>query len=118
MSSNIQVQRICQYCNQEFTARTTVTKYCGDVCAKRAYKARKKEEKIQSSNKQTVKVKLKSIDELKAKEFLTVKEVAQLLNCSVRTAYYQIENGKIKAVNLGQRLTRVKRTEIDKLFSK
>lgn len=116
MSSNIQVQRICQFCNQEFTARTTVTKYCSDVCAKRAYKARKKEEKIQSSNKQTVKVKLKSIDELKAKEFLTVKEVAQLLNCSVRTAYYQIENGNIKAVNMGQRLTRVKRSYIDKLF--
>ncbi|MFA6334291.1 MAG: CHC2 zinc finger domain-containing protein [Bacteroidales bacterium] len=31
MGSNIRVQRICQYCGKEFTARTTVTKYCGDT---------------------------------------------------------------------------------------
>jgi excisionase family DNA binding protein len=53
---------------------------------------------------------------MKAKEFLTVREVARLLNCSVRSAYYYIESGTIKAVNLGQRITRVKRSEIDKLF--
>jgi len=56
------------------------------------------------------------IEELKAKEFLTVREVARLLNCSLRTVYYYIEDGTIKAVNLGQRITRVKRSEIDKLF--
>ena len=50
MSSNIRVQRICQFCGKEFTARTTVTKYCSDVCAKRAYKARKRTEKVEISN--------------------------------------------------------------------
>jgi excisionase family DNA binding protein len=54
---------------------------------------------------------------LKAKEFLTVREVAQLLNCSVRSVYYQIEDGTIKATNLGQRLIRVKRSNIDNLFN-
>ena len=38
MSSNIFVQRICEECGNEFTARTTVTRFCGDRCAKRAYK--------------------------------------------------------------------------------
>ena len=116
MSSNIQVQRICQHCGKEFTARTTVTQYCSNTCSKRAYKARLKVSKIEASNKQTQRIKNQPIEELKAKEFLTVREVARLLNCSVRSAYYYIESGTIKAVNLGQRITRVKRSEIDKLF--
>lgn len=117
MSSKIEVQRICQYCNKEFTARTTVTQYCGDTCAKRAYKARLKVSKIEASDKQTQQIKNQPFEELKNKEFLTVREVARLLNCSVRSTYYYIESGTIKAVNFGQRITRVKRSEIDKLFS-
>ena len=116
MSSNIEVQRICQHCGNEFTARTTVTQYCSATCSKRAYKARIKVSKIEASNKDTQRIKTQPIEELKAKEFLTVREVARLLNCSVRSAYYYIESGTIKAVNLGQRITRVKRSEIDKLF--
>ena len=116
MSSKIEVQRICQYCEQEFTARTTVTKYCSLKCGQKAYKARKRAEKIERSNTDTGRIKSQSIEQLKAKEFLTVREVAQLLNCSVRSAYYQIDSGTISAVNLGQRMTRVKRCEIDKLF--
>jgi len=117
MSSNIKIQRICQYCKQEFTAKTTVTKYCSLKCNQRAYKKLKRSEKIEQSNTETVKVKLYPIEILNTKEFLTVREVAQLLNCSVRSAYYYIESGTIKAVNLGKRLTRVKRSEIDKLFN-
>jgi len=116
MSSNIKVQRICQHCSKEFTARTTVTKYCGDNCAKRAYKLRQRNTKIESSNKETLQNISKPIEELKAKEFLTVKEVAKLLNLSIRTTYRLIDQGNIKGVNLAQRKTLVKRSDIDKLF--
>lgn len=117
MSSNIQIKRICQQCSKEFTARTTVTRYCGDTCAKRAYKARKRTEKIEVSNTETQRTKTKPIEEIKAKEFLTVRDIATLLNCSLRTAYRLIETGNIKAVNIAQRKTLVKRSEIDKIFS-
>jgi len=116
MSSNIKIQRICQHCGNEFTARTTTTQYCGNTCSKRAYKVRLRALKVEVSNKETQQIKSQPIEQLKAKEFLTVREVARLLNCSVRSAYYYIESGTIKAVNLGQRITRVKRSEIDKLF--
>jgi len=59
-----------------------------------------------------------NIEIIKAKEFLTLRDVSKLLNCSIRTIYYLIENGKIKAVNLSQRKTLIKRSEIDILFSK
>lgn len=116
MSSNIKLQRICQHCGNEFTARTTTTQYCGNTCSKRAYKARLRASKVEVSNKETQQIKNKPVEELKAKEFLTVREVATLLNCSLRTVYYYIESGNIKAVNLGQRITRVKRSDLDKLF--
>lgn len=67
---------------------------------------------------ETVKTKLIPLEQIKAKEFLTVKDVAILLNCSVRTVYYYIDNGIIEAVNLGQRMTRIKRSTLDKLFTK
>lgn len=116
MSSKIQVQRICQHCGKEFTARTTVTQCCSDQCAKKAYKARIRAAKVEVSNKETLLIKAKPFDELKAKEFLTVKDLSKLLNCSIRTSYRLINQGNIKAVNLGERKTLVKRSEIDKLF--
>ena len=109
MSSKIEVQRICQHCGNEFTARTTVTRFCSHRCASAAHKQKVRAGKVEQSNKQTQQIKTQPIEDLKAKEFLTVREVAQLLNCSIRSAYYHIESGTIKAVNLGQRITRVKR---------
>jgi excisionase family DNA binding protein len=116
MSSNIKVQRICQHCGNEFTARTTATLYCSKQCNSAAYKAKIRTGKVEVSNKETQRIKSQPIEELKAKEFLTVRDIATLLNCSVRSVYYYIESGTIRATNLGQRITRVKRSELDKLF--
>jgi len=109
MSSNIRLEKVCQHCGGVFIAKTTVTKYCGDTCLKRAYKKRKRDEKIRKAQRPT-------LEALNSKEYLTVKEVATLLSCSFRSVYYQIECGKIHAINLGKRMTRIKRTDIDKLF--
>jgi excisionase family DNA binding protein len=116
MSSNIQVQRICQHCNNEFTARTTVTKYCGDTCAKRAYKARLKVSKIETSNEQTQRIKNQPIEDLKAKEFLTVTQVSKLIGCSRQNVYKLINTGKLRATNILLKKTIVKRSDLDKLF--
>jgi len=117
MSSNIKVQRICQHCGKEFTAKTTTTKYCSHTCNSRAYKAKKRAEKVKKSDQETIQVKTQPIAELNAKQILTVKEAAALLGFSVRTTYRLINNGTIKAVNLSERLTRIKRAELDKLLT-
>lgn len=116
MSSNIKVQRICQWCGIEFTAKTTVTKYCSGACGKRSYKDRIKKQKINQCNKETYGKKILPIETLKAKEFLNAREVSYLLGCSLRTVYRLINNGTIKAVNLSERLTRIKRHELNKLL--
>jgi len=116
MSSNLHIKRICQYCTKEFTARTTVTKYCSHKCNSAAYKSKKRDEKVEQSNKEVFNIKTEPIERVNAKEFLTVKNVAVLLNCSVRTVYRLIEQGDIKAVNLSQRKILVRRPDIDSLF--
>ena len=116
MSSNIKVQRICKFCGKEFTARTTVTQYCGDTCAKRAYKARKRAVGIDLSNVEYKVTVSKPIELLKAEEFLNVRQVARLIGCSRPTVYNLIKTGKLKAVNLLKKKTIIKRTEVDKLF--
>ena len=114
--NRLQVQRICQFCGSEFIAQKTVTKYCSLACGQKAYKLRTRNEKIDKSNSETLAVKMQPIEILKTKEFLKVKEAATLLNCSVRSLYYYVGAGNIKAANLGQRITRIKRSDIDHLF--
>jgi hypothetical protein len=70
MSSNIRVQKICEHCGNEFTARTTVTRHCSDNCAKRAYKARKRADKVEESNITTILIQSRPIRELKEKPYL------------------------------------------------
>lgn len=117
MSSNIRITRICQYCNKDFEARKTTSKTCSDSCAKMLYKQKKRSEKIDSSNMVTAKVLSRPIEELKAKEFLSVRDASKLMNCSRQTLYTLINNGTIKAVNLATKKTIIKRSEIDKLFT-
>lgn len=123
MSSNIKVQKICQHCGKEFTARTTTTRCCSHKCSSAAYKARKRNEKVEQTNVATTRA-----SEMPAlyvhhyplieKEFLSVREVAMLLGCSKRTVYRFIEDRKLRAVNPSERMTRVWRIEVDELMMK
>lgn len=44
MSSNIKINRVCNFCNKDFIAKTTVTKYCSHKCTSASYKKRAKEQ--------------------------------------------------------------------------
>lgn len=117
MGSNIKVQRICQNCGNEFTARTTTTMYCSHRCNSTAYKAKKRAEKIQVSKAETIRVvKSRPIEELKTKEFLRVTEVARLIGCSRQNVYSLINTGKLRATNILIKKTIVRRLDLDELL--
>jgi excisionase family DNA binding protein len=86
----------------EFTARTTVTKYCSHPCASRAYKARARQSKIIQSNTETVQTLSAPVIELQTKDFLTVVEACRLLNVSRWTLARAIKDERLKAVRLGK----------------
>ena len=53
MSSNIKVERICEWCGKTFIAQTTVTRFCSKRCSERSYKERFRQKKMSVSNQET-----------------------------------------------------------------
>ena len=117
MSSHIRVTKICQFCAEVFTSKTTVTKYCSHKCSRSAWKALHTKAKIAKSEGDTREMWPSALDLVKSKEFLTVRDAALLLNCSRPTVYNMIAMGKIRSVNLLSKKSIIHRNEIDKLFA-
>jgi excisionase family DNA binding protein len=121
MSSKIEIIKICEFCGEEFVAKTTVTRFCSHKCNSRSYKRRVKEQNIGKAIEKTNQQKIISatdveIEVIKQKEFLSIKEIVKLLNISERTVYRLLKKGTIPSTKLGGR-TIIKRSDIDKLFT-
>lgn len=122
MSSNLRIVKICAYCKQEFIARKTTTETCSDRCAKRFYKVKQKEEAIRRAEVETV-VKREpkafitegEIKAVQAKEWLTLKEAALLLNVSPLTLRRWTLDGKVKSIKVGRKHA-FKRVELIKII--
>lgn len=115
MSSNIQVQRICQHCGNLFTARTTTTLYCSHRCNSAAYKAKQRAGKVEQSNKETQRIKSEPIEQLKAKAFLSIADTCKLIGISRRTVYRLIERGELITGKAGKR-TIIRRSDLEQLL--
>lgn len=126
-STKFTILKQCLNCGNMFEAQRTSTKYCSHKCNQQHYKLRKRLEKKAKTEKvlkqqltqpQRIKPKVKAVNLalIKDKDFLSVSEVAVLLSCSKHTVYKLINKGRIKATNIGEKLTRIKRTDLDKLF--
>jgi excisionase family DNA binding protein len=118
----MRITKICEYCREAFEAKTTVTRYCSHTCNRRAYKKRKREEKLEQAAKQTQvqkTVRLPSPDTdlgvLHQKAFLNVDEAALLIGISRRTLYRLLGNGTLSKRKLGTR-TIIRRADIDELM--
>jgi excisionase family DNA binding protein len=115
MSSNIEVQRICQHCGNDFTARTTTTLYCSHRCNSAAYKAKQRAVKLEQSNRETQRLKNQSIEQLNAKAFLSIAETCKLIGISRRTVYRMIERGELITGKAGTR-TIIRRSDLEQLL--
>ncbi len=95
MSSNLSVNRVCEYCKNQFVAKTTKTRFCSPTCNSRNNKMLIRNLKIEKSNSETQSIKknepLEKIESIKSKEFLTVKDASQLLNISTKTLYCKFQ---------------------------
>lgn len=119
MSSNLEIEKICVWCKEKFIAKTTSTKYCSHGCNSKAYKAQKRFEKEKEANRQVFfEIQEQSITELNDKVFLKVDEVSVLLGLCRQTIYNLIYNGQLKASRISNRITLIKRSDIDEMFNK
>lgn len=116
MSSNLRLQRLCDYCGDEFTARTTVTKYCGHLCASRAYKARARHTAIKRSDEETVSRISLPLAALQGQSYLSVEDACVLLGVSRWTVYRVAETGQLRTARMGRRIL-IRRKDIELMFA-
>ena len=110
MSSKIDIQKRCKWCNAVFTAHKTTTEYCSHRCANLAYKDRVRKQRLESLQHELGKS-IKTPPNLN-KEYLTPSEVAELLNIGRTSIYRYIRNGTIKVIRF-ERKTLVRRADIE-----
>ena len=113
MSSNIRIERICEWCGKQFTAQTTVTRFCSKRCSEHAYKERLRQKKISLSNQETAQNSREK--ESRNKEFLTPSETARYLGVGRTYVYDCINRGKIKVTRIGRK-TLISKADIQAMF--
>lgn len=116
MSSNIRIKKVCQHCEKTFTAKTTVTKFCSDDCAKRNYKQRQKEQKVTAAiltSNEDIKSKHfqkerqskeRSLVETLQKDYVNVEEMSDLLGVAERTLFRLLKDPEIPRLKIGRKL--------------
>ena len=113
-ASKIPIKKVCEHCKQEFVAWKTTTKYCSHQCNSRAYKSKRREERVQRTevNEQEKKVK-----DLIDKPYLSIAEAGRLLGISRHTIYRYIYSGRLRAYNMSSQRTIVKREDIEQMLA-
>ena len=113
MSSNIRIERICEWCGNHFMAQTTVTRFCSKRCSEHSYKERMRQKKMALSYQETSQCNpdRKSRD----KDFLTPTETAQYLGVCRTYIYDSINRGKIKVTRIGRK-TLISKADILAMF--
>lgn len=111
-SSKYKIEKKCEQCGNPFFAKTVYSKYCSEKCMQAAYRQKKQEQKKEEQRKaQAEKVPAD-------RPYISISEAVALFGVSRDTIYRLIRNGRLPAVNLGERLTRISRTHIESMFEK
>ena len=103
MSSNIYVTRVCEFCKNQFQARTTFTRFCSASCNGKFNKDVIRRKKIELSNMETLQRTNLPFEVLNSKPFLSVVELSNLLGVSTRTIFRLIKSGALLVKKVGRR---------------
>lgn len=114
MSSNIEIKKKCRWCGAEFIARKTTTECCSHRCSGLACKERKRQEKLESYQRE-YEYQQSGQKEVAKHEFLTPTQAATLLGVCHVTIYNYINRSVIKVWKL-KRKTLIRRADVDALF--
>lgn len=118
MSSKfVEIRKICDWCEKEFIAKKQSTRYCSHTCNSRAYKANvRNKTKINIEQHTDEIIKNQPIADFKDREFLKCEQAAILMGVCRKTIYNLISTKKLKAVRVTNRITIIRRKDIDALL--
>ena len=109
--SKLKIPRVCEHCRKPFEAKTMITRFCSKACGHNANNARKKAERKEEQRQELI-AKIPS-----NRPYISIAEAVLLFGISRDTIYRLVRMGKIPAVNLGERLTRISRAHIEAMFT-
>lgn len=105
-----EIKRKCKVCGEVFLAKTLDSQYCSPKCSKVAWK-RKKDAKEKNEKLDRLAQHIPDI-----REYVSVKEAVAMFGVERTTLYRLIKTGVIPAINVGQRLIRIKRSVMEVMF--
>jgi excisionase family DNA binding protein len=109
--SKLKIPKICEQCGKQFEAKTVTTRFCSKRCSHKAGNNKKKAAQKEIKQQELI-AKIPS-----NRPFISVSEAVLLFGISRDTIYRLVRVGKIPAVNLGERLTRISRAHIETMFT-
>ena len=115
--SNLKIPKLCEFCEKPFEAKTVTTRFCSKYCSEKLGKRQKQLAKEIEAKKTLLENSVSKIAELQTRPYISVSEAEMLFGISKNTIHRLIKNKKIPSFNLGERLTRVSKVDIEKMFS-
>jgi len=114
--SKLKIPRVCEHCGKAFEAKTVTTRFCSQVCITAAINQRKKKALEEERQQQILQSHTATIAAIQTRPYISIAEAVVLFGISKDTIRRLIRAGKIPAINLGQRLTRISRAHIENMF--
>jgi excisionase family DNA binding protein len=115
--SKLKIPKICEQCGKPFEAKTVVTRFCSPICVNKSGKEKKRASKDVEHKQSILEQSTNQIAQIQTRPYISITEATVLFGISKDTLRRLIKAGKIPAVNLGQRLTRVSRLHIEAMFT-
>ena len=115
--SRLKIPKICEQCGKPFEAKTVVTRFCSPICVNKSGKEKKRESKDVERKQSILEQSTNQIAQIQTRPYISITDATVLFGISKDTIRRLIKAGKIPAVNLGQRLTRVSRLHIEAMFT-
>lgn len=105
-SAKYEIKRKCEECGSMFLAKTLDSHYCCKKCSDTAYNRRRAE----ATKRQQMDTIIALIPE--GRDYISVAEAEAMFGVCKETIRRLIRSGKVSSINIGQRLTRVSKSEL------
>ena len=97
--------RKCAFCGKEFTCNSGSQRYCSEQCAEAAKAQRKKRQ-------QDFLKAVQPVIDIASQEYLTFSKAAILMGCSRQYVYKLVNEGKLPASRISNRMAFVRKADI------
>lgn len=115
--SKLKIPKLCEFCEKPFEAKTVATRFCSKYCSEKSIKSQKKLAKESEVRQTLLEKSTNRIAAIQSRPYISVSEASVLFGMSKDTVRRLIKNKKISANNFGERLTRVCKSDLEKMFT-